>query len=187
MGTLCYSTSMSLDGYVADASGDFQWAAPSEEIFDFHVQRMSDVSTEVLGRKTFELMKYWEAEPEGETWTDQEREFAALWADMDHVVVSSTLTPEDIASPRVRLTKHLNLEELDEIVASVPGRVEIFGPTTAAEAIRAGKVREFQLFVVPKLVGGGLRALPDGVNLDLDLAEHRVFDGGTTFLRYVAR
>jgi riboflavin biosynthesis pyrimidine reductase len=81
----------------------------------------------------------------------------------------------------------LSLDELQQIVDSARGVVEIFGPTVAAPAIRAGLVDEFQFFVVPRMVGGGLRALPDDVHLELSLAEHRVFNDGIAHLRYVAR
>lgn len=76
MGTLSFTATISIDGYAADADGDFQWSAPNEEVFDFHVERMAAVSTEVLGRRTYQLMRYWEAEPEGEDWGEAEKEFA---------------------------------------------------------------------------------------------------------------
>jgi dihydrofolate reductase len=177
---------MSLDGYVADASGDFQWSGPNEEVFGVHVDRMAEVSTEVLGRKTFALMQYWETDPVDEVWTPAEREFARRWRGIDKVVVSSTLTHDEIGSGRARLVPDLSLDELKRIVDAATGVVEIFGPTVAAAAIRAGLVEQFQFFVVPKIVGGGLRALPDDVHVNLRLAEHRVFDNGAAHLRYVA-
>ncbi|OBI26093.1 dihydrofolate reductase family protein [Mycobacterium sp. E2238] len=185
MGTLCYTATMSLDGYVADGSGDFQWSAPSDPVFTAHVDRMAEVSTEVLGRKTFALMQYWETDPEDEEWASAEREFAQRWRGIHKVVVSSTLTHE-IESDRVRLVPDLRLDELKQIVAQAEGVVEIFGPTTAAAAIRAGLIDEFQFFVVPKMVGAGLRALPDGMRQDLSLAGHRLFDDGTAHLRYLS-
>jgi dihydrofolate reductase len=187
MGILNYTATMSLDGYVADAGGDFQWSGPNDEVFAVHVDRMAEVSTEVLGRKTFELMRYWETDPDDEVWTPVEREFARRWRGIDKVVVSSTLTQEEVGSDRVRLVVDLSLDELRRIVDGAAGVVEIFGPTVAAAAIRAGLVEQFQFFVVPKMVGGGLRALPDDVHLNLRLAEHRIFDNGTAHLSYVHR
>lgn len=184
MGKLSYDATVSIDGYAADADGDFQWSAPNCSVFDVHVERMANVTTEVLGRKTFELMQYWETDPVDEVWTPAEHEFARRWRGIDKVVVSSTLS-RDIESDRVRLVSDLSLDELRRIVDGATGDVEIFGPTTAAPAIRAGLVEEFQFFVVPKVVGGGLRALPDDVRLELKLVDHRVFDNGTTQLRYV--
>ena len=186
MGTLSYTATVSLDGYVADADGNFQWSGPDDEVFRFHVERMAGVSQEVLGRNTYELMRYWYAKPDEEDWGADEREFARLWTELDHVVVSSTLTESDLVSPRDHLLPRLDLAELAQVVGDAPGEVEIFGPTTAAEPIRAGMVTDFRFFVVPKVVGGGLAALPEGARLDLELREHRVF-GGTTLLHYRRR
>ncbi len=187
MGTLTFTATVSLDGYAADADGDFQWSAPGEAVFDVHVDRMAAVSTEVLGRKTYALMQYWETYPDDDNGPPAEREFARRWRNIEKVVVSSTLTRDQLGSARDRLVPSLTLDELREIMDRATGLVEIFGPTVAAPAIRAGLVDEFQFFVVPKIVGGGLRALPDDVYLDLTLAEHMVFDDGTAHLRYLRR
>lgn len=183
MGTLCYTATVSLDGYVADADGDFQWSGPDDEVFRFHVERMGPVSHEILGRRTYELMRYWHSDPDDEGWGPDEQEFARRWRAISHIVVSASLTSDDLQNPGDRLLSDLGLDELRRIVDEAPGEVEIFGPTTAAPAIRAGMVSDFRFFVVPKVVGGGLAALPDGARLDLDLVEQRVF-GGTTYLHY---
>jgi dihydrofolate reductase len=185
MGRLSYSATVSLDGYVADADGDFQWSGPSDAVFAAHLDRMATVSTEVLGRRTYALMQYWEAYPDDDDGPGADREFARRWRGIDKVVVSSTLTRDELGSHRDRLVSELSLAELRQIVDGATGVVEIFGPTTAAAPIRAGLVEEFHFFVVPKMVGGGLRALPDDVHLDLDLVEHRTFDGGIVYLRYL--
>ncbi|AVM01343.1 deaminase [Gordonia iterans] len=186
MGTLIFTASMSIDGYVADADGDFQWTAPSDEVFDFHIERMARVSTEVLGRKTYALMGYWETFPDDDGQSPAEREFARRWRRIDKVVASSTLTDDDVVVGRDRLVANLTLDELRRVVDAADGAVEIFGPTVAAEAIRAGLVEEYHFFVVPKAVGGGLRALPDGVRLDLELAGQRTF-GDVAYLHYRRR
>jgi dihydrofolate reductase len=186
MGTLCYTATMSLDGYAADADGDFQWSAPGDDVFAFHVERLAEVSAEIMGRRTFELMDYWEADPEagpeGEDWGEQEREFARRWQGLDRIVASSTLGEDAVDPARARLIHHLDLEELQRIVDAAPGQVEIFGPTLAADAIRAGMVSDFHLFLVPMLVGGGLRALPDGARLDLERVQERAYDSGEVYL-----
>ncbi|GAA1214880.1 dihydrofolate reductase family protein [Prauserella alba] len=187
MGTLSYTATVSIDGYAADADGDFQWSAPSDEAFQFHVDRMAAVSTEVLGRNTYLLMRYWESAPEDGSWGAAEHEFSRRWCGIERVVVSSTLTRDDVASERVRLVPELGLAELEKIVAEARGEVEIFGPTTASAAIRAGMVQDFRFFVVPKAVGGGLRALPDAVDLDVRLVEHHIFGNGTAYLHYRQR
>lgn len=183
MGTLSYTATISLDGYVADADGDFQWSGPDDEVFRFHVERMGPVSHEILGRHTYELMRYWYSDPDVEGWGPGELAFVRRWRELGHIVVSSTLTADDLQAPGDRLLSDLDLATLREVIAGAPGEVEIFGPTTAALAIRAGMVSDFRFFVVPKVVGGGLAALPRDAELDLDLVESRVF-GGTTFLHY---
>lgn len=187
MGSLSYTATISLDGYAADANGDFQWSAPTDEVFEFHVERMAAVSTEVLGRNTYLLMRYWETEPEVGNWGALEHEFARRWRNINQVVASTTLTQDDLASEQDHLVSHLGLSELEQIVNAAPGEVEIFGPTTAAEAIRAGMIQDFRFFVVPKTVGAGLNALPDGAQLDLNLVEHRIFNNGVAYLHYKPR
>lgn len=195
MGTLTYTTAMSLDGYAADANGDFQWTAPGDDVFDFHIERLEAVSTEVLGRRTYQLMTYWDVDPVDEEWTEAEREFARRWRALDVIVASSTVDAADLGARDPRVVRHLGLDELRRIVTEAPGEVEIFGPTLAGPAIRAGLVQDFRLLVVPKIVGGGLRALPSidegapapGHSLDLDLVEQRVFRNGTVLLHHRSR
>lgn len=187
MGTLSYAATVSLDGYAADADGDFQWTGPSDAVFAVHLERIATVSTEVLGRKTYAGMDCWESYPDDADSPEASREFARLWRGIDKVVVSSTLTPGELQSNRARIVSELGLDELRRIVDGASGVVEIFGPTTASAAIRAGLVEDFHFFVVPKMVGGGLAALPDGVRLDLDLVEHKAFDNGIAYLHYRAR
>ncbi|NLE78644.1 MAG: dihydrofolate reductase family protein [Rhodococcus sp.] len=186
MGTLSYTATMSIDGYVADATGDFQWSAPGEEVFAFHIERMAAVSTEILGRTTYTLMRYWESEPD-DGWGSDEREFAQRWQDLDLVVASSTLQRVELGPGRIRLVPELDRAELHRIVADAAGEVEIFGPTTASAAIRAGTVENYRFFVVPKIVGGGLRALPDDARLDLRLVEQRTFENDIVYLHYTSQ
>lgn len=187
MGTLSYSTTMSLDGYIEDADGSFQWWEPSPEVFALHLARITEVSTEVLGRKTFRLMQYWEDLPDDADVTPDERAFGQHWRRIRKVVASSTLTHQDLRAGRVSLVPDLQLPELARIVAEAEGSVEIFGPTLAGPAMRAGMIDDFHLFVAPKVLGGGRRALPDGTQLSLKLAASRIFDDGSAYLHYRAR
>lgn len=187
MGTLSYSTTMSLDGFVEDADGSFEWFAPSPEIFAAHLERMTEVSTEVLGRKTFALMQYWEDLPADADVSPDEQEFGRRWRAIKKVVASSTLTNADLGDGRCRLVADLQLPELARIVSEAEGSVEIFGPTTAGPAMHAGMIDDFHLFVAPKVLGGGRRALVEGALLDLELVEQRRFDGGTVYLHYRSR
>lgn len=187
MGTLGYTVTTSIDGYAADASGDFQWSAPGDDVFRFHVERMDAVSHEVLGRNTYRLMAYWDSAPDDGSWGPDEHEFARRWQQLTRIAVSSTMTADELSSKRDQLLPRLDQARLREIVEGASGEVEIFGPTTASEAIRAGMVNDFRFFVVPTVVGGGLRALPADAVLDLDLVEHRVFDNGTVLQHYRGR
>ncbi|WP_333617891.1 dihydrofolate reductase family protein [Dietzia sp.] len=187
MGTLSYTAAISVDGFAADADGDFQWTAPGGEVFRFHIERLAKVSTEILGRTTYELMHYWETPPEGEEWGEDEHEFARRWQALDRIVVSTTLGTSDVHGERTRLVDHLELDELRRIVDEAEHEVEIFGPTTAAPAIRAGLVDDFHLLIVPKAVGSGLAAFPADANVDLQLAEQRLFDDGTAYMHYTRK
>lgn len=127
MGTLSYTATVSLDGYVADADGDFQWSAPDAEVFRFHVDRMGAVAHEVLGRNTYALMEYWQNPPEGEEWGPDEQEFARRWQAIPRTLVSSTMTAADLASDTDRLVPRLDTGTLRRIVDEADEEVEIFG------------------------------------------------------------
>lgn len=183
MGTLRYAMSCSVDGYVADADGSFDWAEPTDELHAFVNGLVREVRTFVMGRRMFETMRVWDAWPAGERAVEDE--FADIWRERDKVVCSDSLTGVD--APRTSLEPRLTNARLAEIVASTDGVVEVSGPTTAADPLRAGMVDEVCLFVEPVVVGVGLRALPDGARIDLALVDERRFEGGTVFLRYARR
>lgn len=184
MRILNYSATISLDGYISDAAGGIEWATPSEDVFAMHLERISKVSTEILGRRTYELMEYWETMSDQEANTAAEQDFAHYWQAIKKVVVSSTLTARRLASPRARIIPELSLSDVRKIVAESTGDVEIFGPTTASESIRAGLIDRFDLFVFPISLGRGRKALPNGAYRKLKLTQQKPFDNGTVFLRY---
>ena len=180
MGTLRYGMTCSLDGYVADAGGDFAWTAPSEESHLFVNALTRDVRTFVMGRRMFETMHVWDTMPSGgEVATD---EFARIWQTADKIVCSDSLTGAD--APRTTFEPRLTTARLAEIVAATDGVVEVSGPTTAADALRAGLVDDVRLFVVPHVIGGGLPAFPPDARLQLKLTDERRFANGTVYLRY---
>lgn len=144
MGMLNYAATISLDGYIADSAGDFQWAAPTEDVFALHLERLSGVTTEILGRRTYHLMQYWEDPAQRAEMTEPELNFAQYWQDVKKIVVSSTLAASELRSHRDHLQRDLCLADIRRIVAATDGVVEIFGPTTAAEAIRACLVDQFE-------------------------------------------
>jgi dihydrofolate reductase len=183
MARLVYSALASLDGYTADAQGQFDWAAPGEEVHAFVNDLERDVGTYLYGRRMYETMSVWEDLPlEGRS--AAVRDFAAVWRAADKVVYSSGL--EDVSTPRTRIERTFDPAAVRALKERASRDLTIGGPALAAHAIRAGLVDEYQLFLVPVLIGGGTRALPDGVRLDLELAEVRRFDSGTVFMRHVA-
>ena len=179
---LIYSAITSLDGYTADQEGNFDWAEPDEEVMGLINDLERPVGTYLYGRGMYEVMRYWEDADLGGR-PAATREFAGIWRAADKIVYSKSLTEAPTA--RTRLERSFDLEAMRALKEH--GEVSIAGPTLAAEAIRAGLVDEYQFFVTPVIVGGGLAALPSGVRTLLDLAEERRFPNGVVYLRYRAR
>ncbi|WP_110589281.1 dihydrofolate reductase family protein [Microbacterium suaedae] len=182
MGTLVYSMQVSLDGYVADTTGEFtSWAMPDEQVLAAVNDEYSKVSTYLLGRRMYQMMAVWETNPEVIEQSPQSTEFARIWQRADKVVFSRTL--ETVATSRTQLRAQFDPEEVAEIKADARGNVTIDGPTVAAQAIRHGLVDRIDMLVCPVVVGGGLRFLPDR-RLDLSLQHEQRFDNGMVQLRY---
>ena len=185
MARLIYTTIASLDGYVNDAAGGFQWAAPDREVHSFVNDLERDIGTYLCGRRLHEVMVYWQTVPTEDSDDPDdavEHDYARIWQAAEKVVYSRTL--EAVSGPRTRLERDFDPAAVATLVASADRDVSIGGPTLAAEALRAGIVDELRLLTVPVVVGGGTRILPDGIRLDLELLEHRRFAGGTTYARY---
>lgn len=186
MGALMFSFSTSLDGYVADEHGRFDWTPITEEVLRFINERLRGLGTFVFGRRLYETMRVWETmEPGGDSAAVDD--FIGIWHDTDKIVCSTTLTDADITTARTRLVSRLDLDEVRAIADASDRDVEIGGPTLAAEAFRANAFDVISLFVLPVVVGGGTRALPDGVRLDLELADEHRFEDGTVYLSYRRR
>jgi dihydrofolate reductase len=181
---LIYSAIASLDGYTADEAGNFDWAAPDAELHAFVNDLERDVGTHLYGRRMYETMAVWEtmdvsAEPE------VMRDYAGIWRAADKVVYSRTLAAP--STPRTRIEREFDPEAVRRMKVTAGRDISVGGPGLAAHALRAGIVDEIQLFVVPVVVGGGTRALPDGLRADLDLLDERRFAGGAVHLRYQSR
>jgi len=176
---LIYSAIMSLDGFIADESGNFGWAAPDEEVHRFVNDLERPVGTYLYGRRMYETMVYWEA---GGDESDIERDFAKIWRSADKVVYSRTL--EKVSSARTRVERDFDPEAVRRLKASAITDIGLGGAELAGHALKAGLVDELHLFVVPVLVGGGTKALPAGFAAQLRLEEERRFSRGTVFLRY---
>jgi dihydrofolate reductase len=171
----------SLDGYYNDASGDFQWNAPNEEVMAFINELERPIGTYLFGRRLYETMVYWEtAPPDGQS--PAEREFTDLWHGADKVVYSTTLATARSAHTRVE--RVFDPAAVRALRDASDRDLTIGGPTLAAHAFRAGLVDELAVFVNPVVVGGGTRLLPDGVRFDLRLLDARTFSSGVTYQRY---
>lgn len=182
MGKLVYSYLASLDGYVADATGAFDWAMPDEEVLAFLNEQERGISTYLYGRRIYEMMVVWETDHALAAASPANAAFASMWQGADKVVFSRTLT--DVATARTRIEPEFERSTVQAIMADAPGDIAVSGATLAAQAWRMGLVDEVQLFIAPVLVGGGLRLFPDGVRQDLALRDERRFDNGMTWLRY---
>jgi dihydrofolate reductase len=185
MARLFYSAITSLDGYVADSDGNFDWAAPDEEVHAFVNDLERPVGTYLYGRRMYETMVAWETMPTGADESPVVRDFAALWQAADKVVYSTTL--ETVSSARTRIERAFDPEAVRQMKEGAGRDLSVGGPGLAAEAIKAGLVDECRLFVAPMVVGGGTAALPANVRLELALLDERRFANGTVYLRYRTR
>jgi dihydrofolate reductase len=180
VGKLIYSALMSLDGYVADTDGKFEWAAPDEEVHAFVNDLERPVGTHLLGRRMYDVMIAWETmdtvdEPPAI------QDFAEIWESADKIVYSKTLAR--VSSARTRIERDFDPDAVRELKATAARDLSVGGPHLAAQAFKAGLIDECHLFLSPIVVGDGTQAFPDG-RLKLDLLEERRFGNGTVFLRY---
>lgn len=186
MGRLVYNAITSLDGYTVDREGSFEWAAPDEEVHAFANDLVRPLGTHLLGRRMYEVMRYWEAPPDvGEPGSAVTDEFAMLWQAADKIVFSRTL--DEPTTARTSIVRAFDPTAVQRLVAESTRDVGVGGAELASHAVRAGLVDELQQLVTPVVVGGGTRWLPDDVRLDLELTETRRFASGVVFLRYAVR
>jgi dihydrofolate reductase len=182
MAKLIYLFNVSLDGYIADEDGKFDWGAPDEEYYSFINDLERPVGTYLYGRRLYELMHVWETDPAAAAQSPGAREFAEIWQSADKIVYSRTL--EAASTTRTRIEQDFDPEAVRQLKAAAERDVTVGGPTLAAHAITAGLVDEYQLFVWPVVVGGGKRFLPNRVRLQLELLDERRFGNGIVYLRY---
>jgi dihydrofolate reductase len=185
MGKLIYSAITSLDGYVADADGKFDWGEPDEEVHSFVNDLERPVGTHLYGRRLYEVMIVWD---DAEAFSDQPpyiQDFARLWQAADKVVYSTTL--DAVSTARTRIEREFDPEAVRRMKAAAERDLIVGGPALAAHAFRAGLVDECHLFLAPVVVGGGKQSLPDDVRLDLELVDERRFGNGMVHVRYRTR
>ena len=185
MAKLIYSSLASLDGYIADEDGNFDWAVPDEEVLTFINDLERPIGTYLYGRRLYEMMIGWEADP---TLADQSpvmRDFAEIWQRAHKIVYSRTL--ESVSTARTRIERDFDLEAVRQVKAATADDLTVGGPDLAAHALRAGLVDECHLFVAPIVVGGGKQFFPDHVRVKLELLDERRFGNGMVHLRYRIR
>ncbi|MGI8563023.1 MAG: dihydrofolate reductase family protein [Candidatus Dormibacter sp.] len=182
MAKLIYSAITSLDGYIADEEGNFDWAEPDEEVYTFVNDLERPVGTHLYGRRMYETMVYWET---AHTVADQPpfvRDFAQIWQAADKIVYSKTL--ETASSARTRIERDFDPEAVRQLKARAGRDISVGGSDLAAQAIRVGLVDEWHLFVAPVGVGGGNHSLPNDVRLTLELLDEHRFGNGVVHLHY---
>jgi dihydrofolate reductase len=183
MARLIYSAIASLDGYVADERGNFDWAAPDEEVHAFVNDLERPVGTYLYGRRMYDVMVYWETPPIDQRSVIQD--FAKIWQAADKIVYSKTL--QTASSARTRIEREFDPDSIRRMKAGAARDISVGGPELAAQAIKAGLVDEYQMFFAPVIVGGGKRFLPSDVRLTrLELIDERRFRSGVVFLHYRA-
>jgi len=181
---LIYSAITSLDGFVEDADGSFEWAAPDEEMHTFVNDLERTVGTYLYGRRMYETMIYWDDPPDLAAQPPHIADFAAIWQAAEKIVYSRTLAAP--ASTRTRIERSFDADAVQRMKATAGHDISVGGPELAAQALGAGLVDECHLLMAPVVVGGGKPALP-ALRPELELLDERRFAGGTVFLRYRVR
>lgn len=185
MAKLIYGMITSLDGYVEDERGEFDWSAPDEEVHPFVNDLERETGAYLYGRRMYDVMKYWETAHEAPGQPDFARDYAQVWQAADKVVYSTTL--ESVSSARTRIERRFDPEDVRRMKETAEHDISVGGPDLAAQAIRAGLVDEYYLLISPVAVGAGKRALPSDVRLDLELLDERRFGNGVVYVRYRSR
>lgn len=185
MGKLIYAANTSLDGYLEDEGGSFDWSVPDEEVHAFWNEHERSISTSLYGRRMYETMRVWD----NDDWLAEEppvvQEYAQIWRGANKVVYSSTL--QEVSTPRTRIERYFEPDAVRQLKELAASDVSIGGADLAAQAFRHGLIDECVLLMCPVLVGGGKPALPRGIRLDLELVEHRRFGNGVVYVRHAIR
>ncbi len=182
---LIYSAISSIDGFIEDAHGWFDWAMPDDEVHAYFNDLERTIDTYLYGRRMYETMIVWETDPSIAASSPLMRDFAETWQAADKIVFSRTL--QTVPTSRTRIERDFNPETISRLKASVERNIAIAGPNLAAHAFKAGLIDECHMFLVPIIVGGGKPALPENIRLELELLEEHRFDSGMVHLRYQAR
>lgn len=182
MAKLIYVANVSLDGYIEDAHGRFEWTAPADEVFTFITDVVRPVGTYLYGRRMYETMAVWEADPALAAQSQLMADFANVWQTADKIVYSASL--QAVSTANTRLERGFDPESVRDMKTSSESDFTVGGPTLAAHAFDAGLVDECHLFIYPVLVGKGKPAFSSDAPARLELIEEHRFDNGVVYLRY---
>jgi dihydrofolate reductase len=182
MAKLIYTAISSLDGYVADAEGNFDWSVPDEEVHRFVNDLERPIGTHLYGRRMYEVMRYWETAPTGNGEPSAGQVYAKIWQTADKIVYSKSL--ERASTGKTRIEREFDPEAIQQLKAAAARDISVSGPTLAAQALKLGLVDECHLFLSPIVVGGGNPVLPDNVRLVFELLDERRFSNGVVHLHY---
>jgi dihydrofolate reductase len=182
MAKLIYVANVSLDGFIEDADGNFDWTAPSDEFFAFITDVVRPVGTYLYGRRLYEAMAVWETDPSIGAASELQADFANVWQSANKIVYSSTL--DAVSTANTRLERRFDADAVRAMKASAASDVTVGGSTLAAHAFDAGLVDECQLFIHSVVVGGGKPAFASDGGVRLELLEEHRFANGVVNLRY---
>ncbi len=182
MAKLIYVSNVSLDGYIEDEHGSFDWTAPDDELFAFITDLVRPIGTYLYGRRLYDTMALWETDPALGASSGLMADFAAVWQAADKVVYPTTL--DAVSTTRTRLERDFHPASVRDMKASATADLTLGGAHLAAQALKAGLIDECHLFIRPVLVGGGKPALPSDLRVDLELLDDRQLGSGVVYLRY---
>lgn len=183
MSRLIYLTNTSVDGYIADADGDFSGFAPfDDDVFAFITDMLRSIGTMLYGRRLYELMALWETDASLAERSEPMAEFARVWQGRDKIVYSTTL--DEATTARTRLERTFDVEAVRALKQASGTDLMIGGADIAAQAFAAGLVDEYRVFVWPAVLGSGTPAMSVGSLLMLELVDERRFDNGVVLLSY---
>jgi dihydrofolate reductase len=185
MAKLIYVSNVSLDGYIEDEHGSFDWTAPADDFFSFITDLMRPVGTYLYGRRLYDMMAVWETDPALAAQSELRADFANVWQAADKVVYSTTL--DAVSTARTRLEHDFDSVSIRDMKASATSDLTVGGAHLAAHALKAGLVDECHLFIRPILLGGGKPALPSNTRAELELLDDRRLNQGVVYLRYRIR
>jgi dihydrofolate reductase len=182
---LIYSAISSLDGYIEDSDGKFEWAMPDEEVHRFINNLERTAGTYLYGRRMYETMRVWETDPSLAAQSPLLRDFAEVWQAANKIVYSKTL--EALSTRKTQIERTFDPEAIRQLKEAAEHDILIGGPDLASHAFRSELIDECHLFLTPIVVGGGKPSLPDNVRFELELLEERRFGNGMVLLRYQVR